>query len=719
MKRPLSVIGFTMLVSLIVLCYANSIVLSVSVCGLLSLLALIFCIKRKPLQSSFLLTICLSVAFSCVFFTAFEYYTYRPALKLIGNNTEILAEITDYPSVSSKRYHITAKTKLPNSKRQVNIRLSLPVSSKFDDDTEDVIEQLEIGDTIKFKGNIYKLGSSYNDAELNFKSKKIFLGAYPTGTVSLVKATHNNLRFYILSVRQRIIDKLLNSFESEIASVGISVLLGDKSYLEGDTYTSFKRAGVSHIMAVSGLHLSIWVTFMMSVADYMGLNKRRLSFILILFVLFVMCLALFSSSVTRAGLLLILYLFGYRTRNNADSLNSLGFAAIVILLQNPFASLNSAFLLSFCSTLALVTFGTKFSKSAEEKINSKVHQKTVSRILCLICGNLIFSISVSVATFPILAVFFKEISILSVITNLLFFPVVAPMIIFFGLFTAFSYIPIISGVFKCLAAILCRYCIYIAKLMSSFHLSTIKLEGTSALIFVCACILGFAVLMFEANSRRKSKSFLPLLLSVLLIVTSLFYNGYVKTQNVFIKVHNVADGLCVSVSSMNKNALLFAECNDYYKTFVASVIEKADAVILPDTEKANMNLVSDLNPDIICLQNGERDLPINLRNIISNDDEIRFGKTQIKIKDEVIYLEVYGIIIKIADTLAGEADIIIENQHNLSDENNSSIIILSSAENTDNAFSTALYSDITIEIKPNSAYSIRGENSWRYLMKKN
>ena len=68
------------------------------------------------------------------------------------------------------------------------------------------------------------------------------------------------------------------------------------------------------------------------------------------FVLFFMGLAGFSPSVTRAGIMMLLYLGGFLLRREPDSLNSLGLAALVILFANPFAAADLGMLLSFSAT---------------------------------------------------------------------------------------------------------------------------------------------------------------------------------------------------------------------------------------------------------------------------------------------------------------------------------------------------------------------------------
>lgn len=716
MKRPLSVIGFTMLCSLILLCLANNIVLTVAVCGLFALFSVIFTLIRKRGKSSFLQTFCLTVAFSCAFFISFQFFTYKPALDLIDTKTEIEAKITDFPTVSSGRYHIMAKIKFKDSPGNAKVRLSFPVSSKFDDGLEDVVENLEVGDTVRFVGTVYKLGQSDADVERNFESKKIFLGAFPTGKVSLSKAEHKSISYYILKERQKTINQLKNAFNPEISAVAISVLLGDKSFLDGETYQSFKDAGVSHIMAVSGLHLSIWITFMMSICTYFELNKRRLSVFLIGFVFLVMALSLFSGSVTRAGIMMILYLLGFIFNEKGDSLNSLGFAAIIILLSNPYSCLNVSFLLSFTATLSIITLGSGIL-NLSKKSNGESKHRLLSGTLSAVYRTVIFSFCASLFTLPIIAYFFGRISLVGVITNVLFLPAVTPMIISFGLYVMLGFVPLLSGATMFCAKVLCSYCISVAKYMSSLRYSTVSLAKEVIPLFVLASIISCIVLYFGVVKKNKADIIVSALLSVSLFVSVLTFNSYFKLKNVTLTVHNVAEGLCISLESNGEKDLLFSDCDEYYTPFISSEIEKAQDAVVLDPLNSNMKLVSSLDPEKIYVIKNENLIPLNLKDRVTQETDLIFGKSRIKISDEVIYIKVYDIMIAVTENYVQDVDLIITDNPELLRYQNETSIILSSDKLYKNSISTAEYSDITVLITENSKIKTRGENSWQYLTK--
>ncbi len=717
MKRPLSVIGFTMLCSLMFLYLVNNVILTIAVCGLFALFSVILTLIRKKGKSTFLQTLCLTVVFSCALFISFQFFTYNPALKLISTKTEIKASVTDFPTVSSGRYHIMAKVRLKNSLRSAKIRLSFPMSSKFDDGLEDVIENIEVGDTVLFVGNIYKLGKSDAEVERNFESRKIFLGAYPTGKVSLSKATHKPISYYILKERQKAITQLKNGFEPGISAVAVSVLLGDKSFLDDETYQSFKDAGVSHIMAVSGLHLSIWITFIMSICTYFGLNRRRIAIFLIGFVFLVMSVSLFSGSVTRAGIMMILYLFGFIFNEKGDSLNSLGFAAIIILFINPYSCLNIGFLLSFASTLSIITLGQNILKLSEKK-NGELKSKFLFKALNAVYRCIVFSFCAWLFTLPVIALFFGRISLVGVITNVLFLPVVTPMIISFGFYVMFGFVPLLNKIPMFLAKVLCSYCISVAEKISSFSFSTVSFAKDVVPLFVVASAISCIVLYFSISKKNKSDIVISVFLSASLFVSVFTFNSCFKLKNVSLTVHNVGQGLCISLESKGKKDLLVCSCDEYYTPFIASEIEKAQDAVIPDPLGSNMKLVSKLEPERIYLRKNENLIPLSFKDRVTKETDFIFGKSRIKISDDVIFIQIYDIMIAVTDKYVKNVDLIITANPDLLQYQSESVIILSSGKIYKNSISTAEYFDINVLITENSDLKIRGENSWQYLMKK-
>ncbi len=717
MKRPLSVFGFTMLGSLFLLCTVDSAFVTVSVCGFFAFLGSVLAVLRKKSKSSLLFTFCLAVAFSCAFLMFFQLINYYPAVNVIGENKQITAEILQPPSRDYKRYHVLAKMKLDNSAKNTKIRLSFAVSTKYDDQLQDVIESLEVGDTVSFSGNIYKLGQTNSDAENNFKSKNVFIGAYPKGKVILQKAQRRSLSCFLIMQRQKIINKLLRSFDGNTSGVGIALLLGDKSYLDASIYNCFKKSGAAHIMAVSGLHLSVWISLASALVSYFKFNKRKVSGILILFVIFSMSITLFSASIARAGIMLILYLLGNMTRNRADSLNSLGFASVVILLNNPYASLNVGFLLSFLSTLAIISLAPNYLSLVETLLDRKINSSFLNKTLSSVLFSILISFFTLIFTAPVSALYFGNISLVSALTNLLLLPIVSPLLISFGIFSILPSVPLLTPVLKAFTYFLSCICIKITEFFSSFQFSSIVIERNVIPVILIFSV--FSAFLLIILSKRKSFliSAMSLFLSFLMLSNCILFNEYYITQNVIIKVYNVSDGLCVGIKVEGIENLIYSQTDEYYTEFLASEIQKIQYAVIDNPENENIKLVSKLSPERIYINSNKELLPINLRGITTEEKNINLVNCKINNTGRVIYVELYGIIIAITNKTVENADVIITDNEETDIMNKT--VVLSSSKSASNSFSTADYSNITISVSKKGKISIRGENTWRSLTRSN
>ena len=314
---------------------------------------------KKLRRGALLPTVFGSVALSCLLLFVFELFVFMPVEAFCTDYGEITAVIREYAYESSdgKRLYLVADlTELNGSKAKVRVRLSFP-AKPWKRNTPILPEDsklLEPGDKVVFTGKLYKIAGSNASIHNHFKSKGICLAAYPLQSVTVEKQAVKNLYTVLMKERKRTMNQILNAFDADTASVIISVLMGDKQYLSSELYSAFGRSGTAHLLAVSGLHLSIWIMFLVDLLKKRNaLSKPKILF-LICFVFMIMFFAAFSGSVKRAGIMMLLYLLSELFGERADSLNSLGFSAVCILFLNPYSAVNASFLLSFVSTLTII-----------------------------------------------------------------------------------------------------------------------------------------------------------------------------------------------------------------------------------------------------------------------------------------------------------------------------------------------------------------------------
>ena len=129
-----------------------------------------------------------------------------------------------------------------------------------------------------------------------------------------------------------------------------------------------------------------------------------------------MALTGFSSSVMRAGIMLIVFYLGKFFYAKADSLNSLGIATLLLTIVNPFAAGDLGLLLSVSSTLGIILFEGYFEELFK-RLAKKL--KYGAKLVEKLAGSVAVTVSATLATMPVIMLSFGRVSLISVVSNLL------------------------------------------------------------------------------------------------------------------------------------------------------------------------------------------------------------------------------------------------------------------------------------------------------------
>lgn len=214
------------------------------------------------------------------------------------------------------------------------------------------------------------------------------------------------------------------------------MLLGEKGDIAADLLDQFKSTGIMHILAISGLHVSI-------LASAFSLLFRRNAWVrfafVLLFLLAYAALTAFSPSVVRASLMLLCYTLAFPLLRRPDTANALALSFIVILLCNPLALFYTGFQLSYCAVYGLILLGAPIAH-ALRRLGGAASSAIGS------------SVAVTVATLPAMAATFGRVQLLSVLTNLLVLPFVPFFLVPALLGTALSYLSFPLGNAICAVA---------------------------------------------------------------------------------------------------------------------------------------------------------------------------------------------------------------------------------------------------------------------------
>lgn len=285
------------------------------------------------------------------------------------------------------------------------------------------------GDTVLFKGTIVPIAEKRNPHDFNYgdylKSRGIHFQVKLTHLITLHP---DNRLFSFYRWRNKALIKADKLFKPSVSPIAKALLLGHKTELDRDSRLAFSRAGLSHIMAVSGLHVGFVVAPLWLLFPFLWTRKygKALGMILLLLLLFFYgALTGFSVSVVRASVMALFLSFGKLYHKPTNSLNLTAGAAFLLLIWDPGQLFEIGFQLSFSAVLIILLVLPVLQGVIPFEIRTRPAGKPLMVVLV--------SLVVQFGLYPLQAFYFGEVSIISPVANALFVPFLG-VIIPFSLF---------------------------------------------------------------------------------------------------------------------------------------------------------------------------------------------------------------------------------------------------------------------------------------------
>jgi ComEC/Rec2-related protein len=310
--------------------------------------------------------------------------------------------------------------------------------------------------------------------------------------------------------------KLRNEIKGDEGRLSVAMLLGDKSALRSETYRDFARAGLSHYLAVSGLHVSIITGIVGFALVKIGMKRSRRNLALSLFAVSYLFLLGFPISAVRAVVMLLSVFAAYTAGDVSDSLNSLGIAACAILAVTPYAVFETSFILSFCATLGIVGFMPIFNKAMHsflypDKDGEDKPPKALlalKRLVAFVFGSLMSVAAALSCTLLPTALLFGEMSRLGFRSNLIASVIATPLMISLLLYLVFGWIPCLHEALLWVIRKCAGYMRGLAAGLGTEHGALVSLVSRRSLIIIA---IFTAVILAILTIKVKNKKTLLLL----------------------------------------------------------------------------------------------------------------------------------------------------------------------------------------------------------------
>lgn len=347
------------------------------------------------------------------------------------------------------------------------------------------------GDVISLKECSFERikGDYLFDSESYYRSRNIPLKAARYSDISVTLTNTRKLRNAAAAVRNRFISRFRQLMGSDAGGFMSGMIFGEKQYLDSGIRDILYRSGIGHILAVSGLHVSIAAAAIMAVMRKAGVNRFIAFGVINVFFLLIITMANYPISAVRAVLMLEIMYSAPLFRRQGDSFNSLAITALAICLAQPWAVYSSGFVLSVSGTFGIAVFGPYMvGKIKEEGIAASLKKAAVT------------AVCTSLATAPAMLCYFDEISLISLLSNIIIVPLCSLAMLIGMVFV------LTGGVITPLlvpAKVLINIVLTVTKAVSSVSIFRMpRLSGAMASLMTAGFIAALCVYFYSPGRRN-------------------------------------------------------------------------------------------------------------------------------------------------------------------------------------------------------------------------
>ena len=223
--------------------------------------------------------------------------------------------------------------------------------------------------------------------------------------------------FVVLPVRRGVRAGVAHNLSGGPAGLLNGILLGEKRGVPDPVRTAFTRAGVNHVLAVSGLHVGLIAAVVFFALGAVGCGRKSTAWATVCAVLLYALVTGLPPSVVRASMMCVITIWGRLGNTQGEGLNSLGLAALVILIFRPQDLFDVGFQLSFSATGGILLF--------YRPIRGCLPGGGTGGVAACLWSPLAVSLAAQVGTLPFVLTYFGLLSVVSILANLVVVPLMA------------------------------------------------------------------------------------------------------------------------------------------------------------------------------------------------------------------------------------------------------------------------------------------------------
>lgn len=566
--------------------------------------------------------IALGCAVGLGWFAGFRQYYLEPAAQLDEQKCQVDFTASDYGCPTEYGTRVDAMMELNGGTYRVRLYL---------DDEKTVAP----GDRICGQFYFRFTAAGAGEETTYHPGKGIFLLAYQEEEV-LIVPEENRSWYHGPAILARKIGTMLEAaFPEDTLGFARALLLGDTSGLDYETDTHLKLSGIRHVVAVSGLHVSI----LFGLLTVVTFRRRYLTALLGFPALFLFAaLAGFTPSVTRACIMSGLMLLSQLLDREYDGATALSFASLVMLGANPLVITSVSFQLSVASVAGIFLFQPRIQNWFQTVFGNRK-----GWYIRWFTGSVSVSLSATVLTTPLSAIHFGAVSLIGTVTNLLTLWMIS--LIFYGIMgicgMSLLWAPAASLMARGISWLI-RAVLGISGFLGGLPVSAIYSCSIYVVSWLVFCYILLAVFAF---SKNRSPAALACCAAVGLCVSLLASWLEPATDEFRMTVLDVGQGQSILLQSEGRYYLV--DCGGDSDTETADIVsetllsqgvDRLDGIILTHLDRdhagALSNLLTRIDADVVIVPDVPAAAKCQLEEKgihLDRDTVISWGNTKITI----------------------------------------------------------------------------------------
>lgn len=510
MKRTFAVAGLCYTLAMIAACLAG-----VNVAAVLGILlgaaAVVLLCVPKTRRERLLPVAAIAAAAAFGVFCVYTWSALQPVWKAYAGTVQTVeGQVARVDKSANGAWYMLIDLEAADGARQAVARLY-----------GDCAAETQPGDLVRIAARFFEEKPTAQDL-----SDGILLKGYAETLLGRAEPEGAPLWLHLRHANERLTESIKTAVPGWRGDVVAAISIAGGDPLPYEISRDFSRSGIAHMLSLSGMHLSIVSFLMLGVLRKLRLPDRAAYLVVCAALVGYIALVGLRPSVLRAGVMLLVYYLGLAFGRQRDSLNSLGFAALVAVNINPYNAIDAGFLLSFSATLGILLFQPKVCLLLEKGL-------VKCRVPCAKLHFLIECMAVTVSAVflsaPVSIPVFGQISLVGFFVNLAA-AFLAPVMIGCGLlcaltglvpFLAFASngLGFVAGLCAWAMRKICGFCAWLPFAVAPAGMEFIYLWLGGSLVLFGVCVLRF---------KRWRQFIVAGLLSICCLLTGFVSNGLVN-----------------------------------------------------------------------------------------------------------------------------------------------------------------------------------------------